>query len=103
MSSGRMAHRYKQLHSKVRSESTHTLTLDNGVALRKSGVATKFKPKKSKAASKCVLPVPPRELKKRAAHPVLPPPTPREVKERFADLRTVVLNRKTVKTCRLFR
>ena len=74
--------RYKQLHSKVRSESTHTLTLDNGVVLRKSGAATKPKPKKSKAASKSVLPVPPSELKKRAAHPGLPPLTPREVKER---------------------
>ena len=50
--------------------------------LRKSGVATKPKPKKSKAAPKSVLPVPPSEMKKRAAHPGLPPPTPREVKER---------------------
>ena len=40
------------------------------------------KPKKSKAASKSVLPVLPSEMKKRAAHPGLPPPTPREVKER---------------------
>ena len=74
--------RYKQLHSKVRFESTHTLTLDNGVVLRKSGVATKPKPKKSKVAAKSVLPVPSSEVKKRAAHPELPPPTPREVKKR---------------------
>ena len=50
--------------------------------LRKLGVATKPKPKKSKAASKSVLPVPPSEMKKRVAHPGLPLPTPREVKER---------------------
>ena len=50
--------RYKQLHSKVKSESTHTLTLNNGVVLRKSGVATKPKSKKSKATSQSVLPVP---------------------------------------------
>ena len=75
--------RSKQLHSKVRSESTNTLTLDNGVVLRKSGVATKPKPKKSKVAAKSVLPVPSSEVKKRAIHPGLPPPTPREVKERL--------------------
>ena len=74
--------RYKQLHSKVRSESTHTLTLDNGVMLRKSGVTTKPKPKKSKVAAKSVLPVPSSEVKKLAAHPGSPPPPPREVKER---------------------
>ena len=74
--------RYKQLHSKVRSKSTHTLTLDNGVVLRKSGVATKPKPKKSKVAAKSVLPVSSSEVKKQAAHPGLPPPTPREFKER---------------------
>ena len=39
--------RYRQIHSKIRSESTHTLTLDNGVVFRKSGVATKPIPKKS--------------------------------------------------------
>ena len=108
--------RYKQFHSKVRSESTHTLTLDNGVVLRKSWVATKPKPKKSKVAAKSVLPLPLSEVKKRAAHPGLPPPTPREVKERStkrtadkqreksgADLRIVALSRKTAKTCRLSR
>ena len=31
--------RYKQLHSKVKAERAHTLTLNNGVVLRKSGVA----------------------------------------------------------------
>ena len=73
--------RYKQLHFKVKSESTHTITLNNGVVLRKSGVATKPKSKKSKATSV-------REVKERASHSVLPPPTPREVKER-ATQRTV--------------
>ena len=77
--------RYKQLHSKVRSESTYTLTLDNGIVLRKSGVATKRKPKKSKVAAKSVLPVPSSEVKKRAIHPRLPLPTPREVKERLTQ------------------
>ena len=75
--------RYKQLHSKVRSESTHTLTFDNGVVLRKSGVATKPKPKKLKVAAKPVLPVPSSEVNKRATQPVLPPPTPRAVKDRL--------------------
>ena len=76
---------YKQLHSKVKSESTHTLPLNNAVLLRKSGVATKPKSKRSKTTSHSVLPVPPPtscEVKKRASHSVLPPPTPREVKER---------------------
>ena len=58
--------RYKQLQSKIKAESAHTLTLNNGLVLRKSGVATKAKPKKTKAVSKSIL----------------PPPTPREVKER---------------------
>ena len=75
--------RYKQLHSKVRSESTHTLTFDNGVLLRKSGVATKPKPKKLKVAAKSVLPVPSSEVNKQATQPVLPPPTPRAVKDRL--------------------
>ena len=75
--------RYKQLHSKVRSESTHTLTLDNGVVLRKSGVAAKPKPKKLKVAAKSVLPVPSSEVNKRATQPVLPPPTLRAVKDRL--------------------
>ena len=56
--------RYKQLHSKVKSESAHTL--NKGVVLRKSGVATKAKPKKTKTGPKSIV----------------PPPTPREVKER---------------------
>ena len=43
------------------------LTLNNGVVLRKSGVATKPKSKKAKTA---------------VPQPVLPPPIPREVKER---------------------
>ena len=59
--------RYKQLHSKVKAESVRTLTLNNGVVLRKSGVVTKPKSKRAKAA----LP-----------QAVLPPPTPREVKKR---------------------
>ena len=66
----------------------HTLTLNNGVVLRKSGVATKPKSKKSKATSQSVLPVPSpasREVKGRASHTVLPPPTPREVKERASQ------------------
>ena len=75
--------RYRQIHSKIRSESTHTLTLDNGVVLRKSGVATKPKPKKSKVATKSVLPVPSSEVEKRASQIILPPPTPREVKTRY--------------------
>ena len=58
--------RYKQLLSKVKSESAHTLTLNNGVVLGKWGVATKAKPKKIKTGSKSIV----------------PPPTPREVKER---------------------
>ena len=58
--------RYKQLHSKVKAESAHTLILSHGVVLRKSGVATKPKSKKTKAV----------------AHSFLPPLTPREVKER---------------------
>ena len=75
--------RYKQIHSKVRSESTHTLTFDNGVVLRKSRVATKPKPKKLKVAAKSVLPVPSSEVNKPATQPVLPPPTPRAVKDRL--------------------
>ena len=59
--------RYKQLHSKVKADSDHTLTLNNGVVLRKSGVAMKPKSKKPRAA----LP-----------HAILPPSTPRKVKER---------------------
>ena len=77
--------RYRQIHSKTRSESTHTLTLDNGVVLRKSGVATKPIPKKSKIAAKSVVPVPLSEVKKRAIQTTLPPPTPREVKERLTQ------------------
>ena len=77
--------RYRQIHSKIRSESTHTLTLDYGVVLRKSGVATKPIPKKSKVAAKSVLPVPSSEVKKRAIQTALPPPTPREVKERLTQ------------------
>ena len=51
--------------------------------LRKSGVATKPKSKKSKATSHSVLSPPtPRGVKEQASHSVLPPPTPREVKER---------------------
>ena len=65
-SGNRNLKRYKQLQSKVKSESAHTLTLNNGVVLRKSGVATKSKPKKIKTGSKSIV----------------PPPTPREVKER---------------------
>ena len=38
--------RNKQIHSKTKSQSAHTLTLNNGVVLRKSGVATKTNPKK---------------------------------------------------------
>ena len=75
--------KYRQIHSKIRSESTHTLTLDNGVVLRKSGVATKPISKKSKTAAKSVLPVPMKEAKKRATQTTLPPPTPREVMERL--------------------
>ena len=77
--------RYRQIHSKIKSESTHTLTLENGVVLRKSGVATKPIPKKSKIAAKSVLPVPSSEMKQRAIQTALPPPTPREVKERLAQ------------------
>ena len=40
--------RYKQLHSKVKAKIAPTLTLNNGVVLRKSGVATKRKSKKQK-------------------------------------------------------
>ncbi|XP_063727304.1 amiloride-sensitive sodium channel subunit alpha-like [Symsagittifera roscoffensis] len=50
---------------------------------RKSGVATKPKPKKSKVATKSVLPVPSSEVEKRASQIILPPPTPREVKTRY--------------------
>ena len=95
--------RYKQLHSKVKSEITHTLTLNNGVVLRKLGVATKPKSKKSKATSRSVLPVPPptsREVKERASHSVLPPPTPREVKERATQ--RIVSDRQRKKTGRRF-
>ena len=95
--------RYKQLHSKVKSESTHTLTLNNGVVLRKSGVATKPKSKKSKATSHSVLPVPPptsREVKKRASFSASPPPTPREVKERAAQ--RIISDRQRKKTGRRF-
>ena len=80
--------KYKQLLAKVKSESTHTLTLNNGVVLRKSGVATKPKSKKSEATSQSALPVPSpasREVKGRASHTVLPPPTPHEVKERASQ------------------
>ena len=52
---------------------------------RKSGVATKPIPKKSKIAAKSVLPVPLREVKQRAIQTALPPPTPRDVKERLAQ------------------
>ena len=95
--------RYKQLHSKVKSESTHTVTLNNGVVLRKSGVATKSKSKKSKATSQSVLPVPSpasREVKGRASHTVLPPPTPREVKERASQ--RAVSDRQRKRTGRRF-
>ena len=65
--------RYRQLHSKVKAESAHTLTLNNGVVLRKSGVATKAKPKKSKAGSKSISPSPtPREVKERATKRIAP-------------------------------
>ena len=95
--------RNKQLHSKVKSESTHTLTLNNGVVLRNLGVATKPKSKKSKATSHSVLPVPPptsREVKEQASHSVLPPPTPREVKERATQ--RIVSDRQRKKTGRRF-
>ena len=93
--------RYKQLHSKVKSESTHTLTLNKGVVLRKSGVATKPKSKKSKATSHSVLPPPtPREVKERASHSVLPPPTRQEVKKRATQ--RIVSERQRKRTGRRF-
>ena len=53
--------RYKQLHSKVKAESAHTLTLNNGVVFRKSRVATKPKSQRAKAAlPQAVLPPPTR-------------------------------------------
>ena len=65
--------RDKQLHSKVKAESAHTLTLNNGVVLRKSGVATKAKPKKSKAGSQSILlPPTPREVRERATKTIAP-------------------------------
>ena len=86
--------RYRPVHSKIRSESAHTLTLDNGVVLRKSGVATKpISKKKSRTAAKSVLPVPVIEANKRATQTTLPPPTPRDVKERWTK-RTAEKNRK---------
>ena len=63
--------KYKQFHSKVKAESAHSLSLNDGVVLRKSGVAMKPKSKKPKAA----LP-----------QAILPPPFPREVKERATKL-----------------
>ena len=71
--------------------------------LRKSGVATTPKSKKSKTTSHSVLPVPPptsREVKKRASHSVLPPPTPRDVKERA--IQRNVSDRQRKKTGRQF-
>ena len=71
--------RYKQLHSKIKSESAHTLTLNNGVVLRKSGVATKSKPEKIKTGSKSiVLPPTPREVKERATKRIAPQKQQRE-------------------------
>ena len=110
--------RYKQLHSKVKSESTHTLTLNNGVVLRKLGVATKSK--KSKTISHSVLPVH-RQLRVRLKSKHLIQYYHRQLRVRLkseihnelfradkenkpgADLRTVVLSQKTVMTCQLFR
>ena len=71
--------------------------------LRKSGVATKPKSKKSKATSQSVLPVPSPascEVKERASHSVLPPPSPREVKERASQ--RAVLDRQRKRTGRRF-
>ena len=82
--------------------------------LRKSGVATKPKSRKSKATSQSPAS---REVKGRASHTVLSPQLRVRLKsehhselfrtdngkEPGADLRTVVLSRRTVKTCQLFR
>ena len=55
--------RYNQIHSKIKPESAHTLTLNNEVVLRKSGVATKPKAKKTRAY---LAPLNPPEVKERA-------------------------------------
>ena len=71
--------RYKQLHSKVKLESAHTLTLNNGVVLRKLGMATKAKPKKIKAEPKLIVPpLTPREDKKRSTRRIAPQKQQRE-------------------------
>ena len=54
--------RYRKIYSKINSQSAHTLTLNNGVVLRKLSVAIEKKPKTSVSYQA--------------------PPTPKEVKER---------------------
>ena len=87
---------YNQLYSKVKAESAHTLVLNNGVVLRKSGVATKLNEGRLKQGQN--------QLCHRQLRGKLKSGRQRGLLHRSngrkaaADLRTVVLNRKIVTT-----
>ena len=79
-------HRYNKLNYKVKSESAHTITLENGVDVTKSAVAA------SKNASS----------KKRVSAGLPQPPRPRNLKQRKQTIKKEPMTKSLEKTGRKF-